>query len=202
MTDGFAPIEHRYAGVRVDGVDTRQRLITVVAAPYEQPARVEYRSELWDELFERGAFNTVASAPHRVRVNRDHDRTRTIGKVTQFWPDRDEGLVAEVRVAKTLLGDESLALADEDALSASVGFGVRPSDQVLDRRTMTRRIRSAYLDHLSLVESPAYEGARVLSVRDADGGGAARLEPIRTPFLDQFADDDMFRWASERLNGK
>ncbi len=196
----LAPIEHRYAGVKVDGVDFAQRLITVIAVPYEEPAPVEYRSEIWNELFERGAFNSVTGSPHRVRVNRDHNKTRTIGKVVQFWPERSEGLVAEVRVAKTPLGDESLALADEDMLSASVGFGVRPTDQILDRRTMTRRIRTAYLDHLSFVESPAYVGAQVLSVRDLTGGEAAKLEPIRTPLLDQFAADDVLRWASERLN--
>lgn len=195
-----APLEYRYAGVKIAGVE--ERLITVVAVPYEQPALVEYRSELWNELFERGSLDNVVGAPHRVRANRDHDKSRTVGKVMQFWPDHEEGLVAEVRMAKTPLGDETLALAEDDCLSVSVGFGVRPNDQVLDRRTMTRRIKTAYLDHLSFVESPAYVGAHVLSVRDATGGEAAKLEPLRTPLLDQFAADDVLRWASERLNKK
>lgn len=198
-----APIEHRYAGVKVDGVDFAQRLVTVVAVPYEQPALVEYRSELWNELFERGSLDGAVTAPHRVRANRDHNKSRTIGKVNRFWPERPEGLVAEVLIAKTALGDETLALADDDCLSPSVGFGVRPSGQVLDRKTMTRRIKNAYLDHLSFVESPAYIGAQVLSVRDdAASGEAAKLAPIRTPLLDQFAADDVLRWASERLNNQ
>lgn len=197
----FTPIEHRYQGVRVEGVDFAQRLITVIAVPYEQPTQVEYRSEIWNELFERGSLDGVTGSPHRVRVNRDHNKSRTIGKVVQFAPERPEGLVAEVRVGKTPLGDETLALADEDMLSASIGFGVRSSDQVLDRRTMTRRIRKAYLDHLSFVESPAYEGAQVLSVRAAvDRGEAAKLAPIHTPLLDMFAADEVLRWAAERLN--
>ena len=195
----IALIEHRYQGVRVEGVDFAQRLITVIAVPYEQSTQVEYRSEIWNEIFTRGALDGVAGAPHRVRVNRDHNKTRTVGKVVHFDP-RPEGLVAEVRVAKTSLGDETLALADEDMLSASVGFGVRPSDQSLDRRMMTRRINKAYMDHLSFVESPAYSGAQVLSVRDTGGGEAAQLAPLRTPNLDQFAADDVLRWASERLN--
>lgn len=200
MTEqALVPLEHRYATVQMNGVDFAQRLITVVAVPYEQPARVEYRSEMWNELFERGAFGSVVGSPHRVRVNRDHNKERTIGKVMKF-DDREDGLVAEVLVGKTALGDETLALADGDMLSASVGFGVRASDQILDRKTMTRRIMSAYLDHLSFVESPAYVGAEVLSVRDALGGEAAKLAPIHTPHLDQFAEDDVLRWASERLN--
>lgn len=197
----LAPIEHRYVGVKVGDVDFAQRLITVVAVPYEQPALVEYRREMWNELFERGSLDTVVGAPHRVRANRDHNKSRTVGKVMQFWPDRDEGLVAEVRMAKTPLGDETLALADDDCLSASVGFGVLPTGQVLDRRTMTRRIKTAYLDHLAFVESPAYVGAQILSVRgNGDPEFAASMEPLRTPILDQFAGDDILRWASERLN--
>lgn len=197
----LAPIEYRYTGVKVDGVDYAQRLITVIAVPYEQATPVEYRSEVWNEMFLRGSLDAVAGAPHRVRVNRDHNKSRTVGKAVQLWPDRPEGLVAEIRIAKTPLGDETLALAEEDCLSSSVGFGVMPQDQELDRRSMTRRIRKAYLDHIAFVESPAYVGAQVLSVRDTDGGGAAAvLEPIRTPLIDEFTNDEILRWASQRLN--
>lgn len=200
------PIEHRYAEVKIGAVDVRERLITVVAVPYEQPALVEYRSELWNELFLRGAFDSLAASPHRadpirtVRANRDHDKGRTVGKVMQFWPEREEGLVAEVRIARTHRGEDTLGLAIDDCLSVSVGFGVLPGGQILDRKTMTRRIKTAYLDHLSFVESPAYVGAQVLSVRDAAGSEATKLEPLRTPLLDRFTNDDVLRWASERLN--
>ena len=39
------------------------------------------------------------------------------------------GLVAELQIAKTLLGDETLALADDRCLDASVGFGVHPDGE-------------------------------------------------------------------------
>ena len=198
MTD--MPLELRYAGVQVDGVNFDERVITVIAVPYEQPTQVEYRSELWSEVFERGALDDVASAPHRVRANRDHNKSRTVGKAVQFYPERPEGLVAEIRIAQTPLGDETLALAAEDCLSCSIGFGVRASDQLLDRRSMTRRIKKAYLDHISFVESPAYDGAAVLSVRDNSGGDAATLAPLSTPNLDEFTADPILRWAAERLN--
>jgi hypothetical protein len=58
-----------------------------------------------------------------------------------------------------------LTLADEDMLSVSVGFAVRNRDQVLDRSSMTRRIRRAFVDHPSFVEDAAYPSARVLAVR-------------------------------------
>jgi HK97 family phage prohead protease len=194
-----APLEFRYAGVQVGNVDFANRIITVIAVPYEESALVEYRSEMWNEIFSRGSLDAVAAAPHRVRVNRDHNKSRTVGKAIQFRPDSDEGLVTEIRIAKTELGDETLALADEECLSASVGFGVGPQGQTLDRRTMTRRINKAYLDHISLVESPAYVGARVLGVREELTVEAAALDPIRTPLLDEFLNDPVFKWTSERF---
>lgn len=197
------PIEYRYAGAKVDAVDFAQRLITVIAAPYDEAAEVQYRQEIWHEYFMRGAFDAVASSPHRIRVNRDHNKGRTVGKAVQLWPQRQEGLVTELRIAKTELGDETLALADEDCLSASVGFGVKPNGQELDRRTMTRRITKAYLDHIALVEAPAYTGAQVLDVRNpAPAVLAASLEPIRTPLLDDYmtSAESILRWTTERLN--
>jgi len=198
-----APME---VGTRamVDNINTSERIITVIAVPYEESAKVEYRGEVWDEVFTRGAFNSIMDRPNRIRVNRDHNKSRTVGKIVQFLPNRDDGLVAEVRVAKTDLGDETLALAEEDCLSASVGFAVLPSDQILNRQTRTRRVNAAILDHLSFVESPAYSGARVLTVRDdhAEFIDAATLPPLHTPSLDQAIAEmsALLEWSNARLN--
>jgi phage head maturation protease len=171
-----APLEFRQS--MVTGVNFGQRIIEVIAAPYDETAVVEYRGELWNESFDRHAFDGIEKQPNKVHANRDHDRTRTIGKVVNFWPSRQEGLVAAVRIAQTPLGDETLALADEDCLGASVGFAARSSDQELDRMRRLRRIKKAFLDHLAFVPDPAYAGAGVLSVRRA---GA----PAATPALDE-----------------
>lgn len=186
MTDDQvrAPIEFRAA--QVAGVNFAQRIIELVAVPYEQEAVVEWRGDLWTETFERGSFDGIEKRPNRVRVNRDHDRTRLVGKAVAFHPSRQEGLVTELRIAKTPLGDETLALADEDVLSASAEFAARMRDQVLDKRAMTRRIQRAFLDAVAMVPDPAYNGAQVLSVRhdglspDADLPGLAE-----TPALDE-----------------
>jgi phage head maturation protease len=182
------PLETRAANVA--DIDFAQRRIDIVAAPYEQPSQVPvlYRGELWEEIFERGAFDGIESREGRVSANRDHDRSRTVGKVLKFWPSREEGLVAEVKIGKTALGDETLALADEDMLSASTGFGVRGRHQVLNTRAMTRRIRKAFVDHLAFVEKPAYAGAQVLNVRgDGEPVSAADLPPLgATPDVDEY----------------
>lgn len=193
--DRRAPIELRDAGV--GDVNFSQRIITVIAVPYEQPTKVPYRGDVWDEVFHRGSMDGIEKRPNRVRANRDHDKTRTVGKVVNFWPQRDEGLVAEIRIAQTPLGDETLALADEDMLSSSVGFGVLPENQRLDRATKVRHINKAYLDHLSFVEAPAYAGAQVIGVR-SESGLIVPEQSIATPNLDQFTADELWRWASER----
>ena len=186
------PIEFRESVLA--GVNFAQRIIEVIAVPYEEEAPVEYRGEMWREMFLRGSFEGIEKRPNRVRANRDHDRARTVGKVTAFHPSRTEGLVAAVRIAQTPLGDETLALADEDCLSASVGYAVRGSDQELNRRSRSRVIRRAFLDHLAFVPDPAYQGAQVLSVRNtANTSLAADLPMLVTPAL-----DELLEWRRDR----
>jgi phage head maturation protease len=180
----LAPVEFREASV--SEVKFPQRLVTVVAMPYDEPAIVEYRGELWEESFERGAFDGIEKRPNRVRANRDHDRQRTVGKVNNFWPAHEEGLVAEVRIAQTPLGDETLALADEDILGVSAGFAARGRDQVFNRSTQSRRIKRAFLDHLAFTATPAYKSAMPIDVRDGEPlPNAADLPPLITPALDE-----------------
>ena len=210
-----APLEQRDDMGNVGAVDIKQRIVTVVAVPYEQAARVPFQGDVWEEIFQRGAFDNISTSPHRVRANRNHNKSQTVGKVVQFFPDRSEGLVADIRIAKTPLGDETLALAADDCLSSSIGFAALPEWQKLDRRNKIRRIENAYLDHISFVESPAYENADVIGVREAMNKNLrnnpqlvellvqllADAAPVqRPPTLDQYTDDPMFRWADERLN--
>ena len=187
MSDNRPPLEVRNAP-EVSGVDVKQRIIEVIAVPYEQEALVEYRGEFWRERFERGAFDGIETRSNPIMVNREHVRGDTVGKVVQWWPERAEGLVAEVKVARTLRGDETLALAEDGMIRASIGFGVRLRDQVLDRASMTRSIRKAFADHLGFVEAPAYAGAEVLGVRAEVDNLAADLPPIvARPVVDELA---------------
>ena len=197
--DGL-PVEVRES--TLIGVNFKQRIIDLIAVPYEEEAVVEYRGELWNEVHSRGAYDGIEDHAGRVRVGRGHGKDRTVGKVVQFQPSRQEGLVSRVRIAPTLLGDETLALADEDMLSPSVGFIVRRSDQVLDRRSMRRRINRAFLDHLGMVEDAAFRGAKVLAVREGLSAQPAAGEPLVTPELDAYLADDLLSWANMRASAK
>ncbi|CAN5149729.1 hypothetical protein BH09ACT8_BH09ACT8_59090 [soil metagenome] len=179
----------RSAGAAVLNVDSKQRIITMIAVPWNQRAAVEYQGAVWNEIFERGAFDGIDANTRSIRVNRDHNKTRTMGKIIKLQPRDPRGLITEVRIAPTPLGDETLALADEDMLSASVGFAVPRGGAVVEVRTKTRRIRRAVLDHLSLVESPAYEGASVLAVRSAN------------MTVSDYLNDPIMQWAARRTQG-
>lgn len=184
----------------VQDVNNKQRIITVLAVPWEQEGDIIWRGEAWREVFTRGAFNGLENSAGRIRVNREHTKGDTVGRVVRADPSDPKGLVMDIRVVRTPRGDETLALAEEEMVSASVGYFVKqPSDVVLSKNKMLRRVNRAFLDHLSFVESPAYEGARVLSVREAPNGLTVVETPLpETPSLDEFMNDDVLKWALNR----
>jgi HK97 family phage prohead protease len=163
-------------------VDFPSRTIELVVMPYEQETLVEYRGRMVGEICTRGAFSGLERRPNRVKVNRDHDVNRSVGCARSFHPNREDGLVAEVKIARTPLGDETLALAADGVLDASAAFGVMRDGEVWENRNR-RRLNRLWLGHIALVPDPAYDGANVLAVREASriDQHADRLE---TPNLD------------------
>jgi HK97 family phage prohead protease len=167
----------------VAGVNAAKRTIDLVVIPYETPTLVAYQQRMVFETIARGAFDGIERRANRVRVNRDHMLARTVGRAVAFHPSREEGLVGEVRIARTDLGDETLALAAEDCLGASAGF--LPMDdgmawQGRDRYTITK----AWLRHIALTPEPAYDDARVLAIRTAEQQ-RAQVPASSTPNLDE-----------------
>jgi HK97 family phage prohead protease len=183
-------------------VDFEKRLVTVIAVPWEQEARVFWRGEFWTEVFTRGAFDGLEKSAGRVRANREHIRGNTVGRVVQADPEDPQGLITTVLIAETPLGDETLALAKDDMISASIGYEIkRASDVELFRKKMLRRVNRAFLNHLSFVEAPAFEGARVLAVREDPSGLAVAEVPLpETPNLDELANDELLKWARSRTS--
>jgi len=181
-------VENRSAATEVLDVDGRQRVVTCIVVPWGEAAVVPFKGDLWEEVFSRNAFDTHANSG--VRVNRGHDKQRTVGKVVNRRND-ERGHIADVRIAETSLGDETLTLAEEDCLSVSAGFFVLPHGEILNRGKRTRTITRAALDHISFVESPAYSGSRVLAVRNQHVADNLTI--------DNFLDDPIFKWADRHL---
>jgi HK97 family phage prohead protease len=193
MSDDKRPVLE-LRGAAVAEVRFPERTITLLAVPYESPTPddkpVVYRGKLYREVFRRGSFDGIEQRSDKIRVNREHRKGDTVGKAVRFDPYSQEGLITELRMVASPRGDETLALAAEDMLSPSVGFGVRGSDQAFDPRSKpypTRYVNRAFLDHIALVEDPAYTGAEVIDVRgDQEFVNAANLPPLHTPLLDKW----------------
>jgi HK97 family phage prohead protease len=164
-------------GYQVTDVNFPKRIVTVVAMPYERPATIHQADGSYDEVVSRGAFDGIEKRSGKVRVNRDHSWDKPVGKIVALHPSRKEGLVTEVRISPTVLGEETLSLCDDDVLSASAGFGLlRRADgsvyddaEVWDRNRTVRRLNRIHLDHLAFVPNPAYIDAAVISVRQSVG---------------------------------
>lgn len=156
----------RYRSAEPLGVDSGGRTIEMILAPAEQDAFVPVGGRMVRERFSVGAFAGAEERARqgRVKVNRDHKLERLVGKATSLDPHDPRGLVGELRISRTPLGDETLALAADEVLDASVAFVPRSGGERWEGRDR-RRIDRAWLGHVALVAEPAYEGARVLAVR-------------------------------------
>ena len=180
----------------VDSVDFTERIIRLIVVPYGERAEVFYRGRYMEEEVQPGAFDGIKEAKSHVTANRDHDHRRVVGKAVDYVTDDPRGLVAEVRVSETDLGNETLRLADDRVLRGSIGMLVKESDQLL--LGGLRRIRRAFLDHIAFLPNPAYAGAEVLSVRQAREVMEPET-PVSTPELDRILSDP---WYSALLAGQ
>lgn len=186
----------------LDDVNFKDRIVDVIAVPWDQEADVHWRGELWRESFDRHAFDDAARNSVRIPVNREHSRGDTVGRIVNMESSDPRGLLASVKIARTPRGDDTLQLAAEGMLGGSVGYFVRkPSDVILNRRSMLRRVMRAFMEHFSMVESPAFVGAETVAVHDGlTAHPAAGEQRLVTPSLDEFMNDDILSWANSRLS--
>lgn len=195
----------RKEGVEIVEVSYPQRSVELIVMPYETPTEVAHRGRMIEEIVTKGAYGNGIAGRKDIRVNRDHDVARTCGRAVKFHPSRQEGLVAELRIAKTDLGEETLELAADGLLDASAGFAlqidgetkkIKQGAEVWETRDR-RRLNHLWLGHIALTPEPAYETANVLAVRHTEHGlvvaEAARpnLERLEVDRLrEQYADLD------------
>lgn len=188
----MSEIEFRSANTQVVDVSYPKRTVTVIVSPYESPTMVHTANGSFVEVVSRGAYDGVQRRAGKIKANRDHKWERLAGRVTGLYPDRDEGLVADVRMFKTPLGDETLELCADQGLAASAGLALMHEDgltgpvkrgaEVWERNRSIRRLNELYLDHVAFVPDPAYEDATVLEVRhsqDQGGDGLLLVTPNR-----------------------
>jgi HK97 family phage prohead protease len=196
--------EIEFRAAQVVDVSYPHRLVTAVVMPYEKPAQVFHKGRLITEICSKGAYDGIDRRANRVKVNLEHDVGRPVGRAVAFHPSHDEGLVADLHISKTAAGDDALELAADGVLDISAGFGlmteddgrggrrIKPGAETWETQTR-RRLNACWLDHVSMVASPAYSDAVVLSVRDS----RADDEPAATPNRDRLELDRFRALAAE-----
>lgn len=185
------PMEWRTA--RTVDVRFPDRVVELVAVPYNEETQVMKNGRWIVESVAPGSFDGVERRANRVKVNRDHDLAQTIGRCAALHPSRTEGLVAQLRISRTPLGDETLELCADGALDASVGFAPFPGHEHYTENRTRRLITKAFLGHIALTPDPAYEGAQVLAVRSWSGAVQEQHLPVPTPNLDRILAERMQR---------
>jgi phage head maturation protease len=190
MTEQLPPIVR--SAVEAE-VRFAERIIETLAVPYEVEVPVDDVYGVYGETIGRESFTGIERRARRVKVLRDHRLERAVGACTSIDSRNERGLLAIARIARTDLGDETLALADAGVLDVSIAARPLPgSDQWSDDRLHVRRTK-LFMEELSLVGLGVYgeAGAGVLAVRSAGGVGSvidelAELAPVpsRTPRLD------------------
>lgn len=167
-----------------------------ICVPYE---RVTHRAGPRPEQFVSGAFEAALSTRATIKLtDYNHSKTRVPAGRSVQLEERSGGLWARFRFNRTPEGDSAYANVKEGVYRGlSVGFRCRSDED----RAGVRTITSAHLDHVSLVEEPAYADAVVLDVRAAGSDPLAEwawvLAP-RTSTLD-FAGDPSILEGITRL---
>jgi HK97 family phage prohead protease len=159
------PVHIEFRKAHTGAVDFAQRTIEVRVLPYDEEIDVEFQGKMMRERVDPGSFKHIDPKATRITVNRDHDYGRTVGRIVELR-DEPSGAVGVTKISNTLLGDETLQLAEDRVLGASVGMGVSRSGMEV-RGGLRRIFRVDVLDHVALLPNPAYAGAEVLDVREA-----------------------------------
>jgi HK97 family phage prohead protease len=179
-----APVEIRSAVVT--DVSFPQRIIELLAVPYDEWAWVEHHGKMIEEAFEPGAFGQIQNRASRFLVNLEHDPNRIVGRCQALHPDRPEGLISELRIRRGPEGDQVLTDAEDQMVGGSVGFAALPENIHWETRSR-RKVMKAFLDHIALTFSPAYLSAVPLDVRSSTSPivpVATTIERVPTPNLD------------------
>lgn len=151
-----------FAGIELRVPDLAERIIEGIVVPYGETSFLT--DDPRGERFRSGSLGrTIKDRGDRVKLYRVHDHAVAVGKALQWKPNNEAGLWAQFRIAATPAGDDVLLEVREGMLDAfSVGFLPKRETRGTDG---AREIIEAQLHEVSLCPIGAYDGARVLAMR-------------------------------------
>ena len=149
-------------------VDRSRRRISGMVLPWDIAAWDSAGTARW--RFRRGSVE-IPQSLDRVKLLRDHDPKRVVGKAVAF-DDRDDGLYGTFQLSRGTEGDAVLADAEDRILDGfSVGPSVGPEGWDFDRADPSiRNVSHSKMVETTITAFPAYDDARVASVHASRKG--------------------------------
>lgn len=151
-----------FAGVELRVPDMSERIVEGIVVPYGETTFLT--EDPRGERFRPGSLTrTIRERGDRVKLFRSHDHGQAVGRALQWKANNEAGCWAQFRIAATAAGDDVLAEVREGMLdSFSVGFLPKREVRGADG---AREVIEAQLHEVSLCPIGAYDGARVLAMR-------------------------------------
>ena len=183
QTREVAELEIRDGG---DGRTAFGRLI-----PYNREAEIidPVTFDKYIEVFRRGAFEGALKNPDRIDLRYTHDPGfgNVLAQASEL-EERDDGLYGSFRLYESV-ATRAREVIKGHARFLSVGFYPIKSRR---KGKIVERVK-AYLEHVAVTATPAYEGAEILAVRE--GLTIEEDLPPETPTLDSIQE-----WLKQREN--
>ena len=170
----------------VTAADAQRRIISGKIVPFGTPGNTSAGSV----IFERGSIQVPNVS--KIKLLAQHEKTASgvIGRA-QSIHEAPDGMYATFKVSASRDGENFLIKASEGLLDGlSVGVEVIASTE---RKDGTLVVTASKLYEVSLVETPAFDAARVLDVaaqagEDADDAAEANLEEMEDEQIQKISD--------------
>ncbi len=145
--------------------DSDGRTLEGLCVPYNVPTQVDDGQGPYHEMFVKGAFGRAVKAPNRVYLNFEHKPgiSNVLGHGVTF-EERDDGLYGSLEIDPGPDGEKARRLYRQGVLS-SLSVEFKPMSKPKNVDGVVRRT-AVHLDAVALCRQGAYEGAKVLAIRD------------------------------------
>jgi len=160
----------------IEAADAGRRIISGKIVPFNEVGNANVGAV----VFERGSIQVPNVSKIKLLAQHEQTASGVIGRA-QSISEREDGMYATFKVSASRDGENFLIKASEGLLDGlSVGVEVLASKE---RKDGTMIVTSSRLKEVSLVESPAFDSARVFDVAaqagtDSDDAAEEKLEEM------------------------
>ena len=167
----------------IEASDTGRRIISGKIVPFNGEVG---NTNVGPVIFEAGAIQIPSVS--KIKLLAQHEKNNPIGRMQNYQESAD-GIYASFKVSASSKGTDFLIMASEGLIDGlSVGVEVIASKE---RKDGTLIVTAAKLQEVSLVESPAFDNARVLDVAaqatDSEDIAEESLETAEDVLIEQIS---------------